>query len=89
MCYLGFIVWTLRAHYVLEDEEGAHLAVGDPEWFDREMRGVSRKQRTMYLAADIIYLVYALLLEYGWRTEHKEKMVLSAQRRERPLKELV
>ena len=73
VCYLVFICWTLQRHYALDGADAAHIRGGDPQWHEREIASVTRTQRSMYLAADLIYLLYAILLEVGWNNDHENK----------------
>jgi hypothetical protein len=74
VAYFAFIVWSLQQRYILADEEPAHAKPGEnpheTTWYDDQLVHVSFKQRTMYFAADLIYLAYALMLEWGWSWEH-------------------
>jgi len=74
IAYLCFVAWSLRQRYRLEEDERArHLPPTDHgRWYDDELIDVTFRQRSLYFAADLVYLVYALLLEIGWWWEHEE-----------------
>ena len=82
VAYFAFIIYALNARYQLEREEWVHLAAGDTHWYDRQLIDVTFKQRTMYFAADIIYLIYAIMLEI------LERQSQSVEVKDMPLKEI-
>ena len=64
--YFCFIIYALNARYDLQQEEAKHIAAGERGWYENQVIQVSFRQRTMYFCADCVYLIYALLLEWGW-----------------------
>lgn len=84
--YFAFVVYALNARYVLQDEESRHLAAGDRGWYDAQIIEVNFRQRTMYFVADVVYLMYAIMLEIGWyqAPRHLEGQLKSVRLQEMP-----
>lgn len=71
VCYVAFIAWTLQRRRELAAAEPAHS--DEDGWYDSQLRDVTRRQRAMYFASDVVYLLYSVLLELGWRREKGAK----------------
>ena len=65
------VAWSLQRRRDLSAAEPAHAQ--EDGWYDAQLEDVTRQQRTMYFASDLVYLLYSLLLEFGWRREKGAK----------------
>jgi len=83
VAYFIFISWSLRQRYRLAEEERLyHPDDTKGVWYEDQLIGVTFDQRSMYLCADLVYLIYAVLLELGWSWEHNSAVALAAQQRQ-------
>jgi len=73
--YLTFNAYALYLRYQIESTEpSALIALGQEpaDWYFVHLRAVTRQQRAMFFAADLLYLGCALLLEWAWYHEEVE-----------------
>jgi hypothetical protein len=77
VAYFAFVVWALRQRFRLAEEEAAHAQqqdkAGSSSWYNTELVHVQSRQRSLYFGADVVYLLYAALLELGWSREHGQQ----------------
>jgi hypothetical protein len=87
VAYFAFVIWALRQRFRLAEEEAALQAqqqgkAGSSSWYDAELVHVKSRQRSLYFGADVVYLLYAALLELGWSREHGQQAAQQQKQRD-------
>jgi len=65
--YLASIAWALHRRRALSATSLARPR--DDAWYDEQLNQVIHTTRSLFFASDLVYLLYSILIEIGWKRE--------------------